>query len=241
MVKNYLVCAVRPIKDGWMNQASQDLHHAYRSLYELSVASFKKFVNEPFESILWTDQADNNFEYNRSNWNDIKKLWQSETCNIFWAGADTFMLKKTSIFSSVFRDYRLFNYTDPKSHRDFPHYFNDDIQYFPHTMSEEVWALGDKILADAGDAADLQWGFDQRRHNSMFWSQDIPITQRAHPAMAYQAQNLRSLDSDIIGWHNAWNGIDINNACIMHFHASRGTAAVHNIMQHMSSRLGITQ
>lgn len=239
MVKNYLVCAIRPVRDGWMGQNSQDLHQAYQKLYQISVASFRRFVYEPFETILWTDPVENNFECNKANWNAIKELWHREPCNIFWAGADTFMMRPTALFGSAFREYRLFNYTDPRSHKDFPHYFNDDIQYFPHTMSESVWRLGEDMLAEADAHPEKQWGFDQLRHNAMFWSQDIPMTLRTHPTMAYQAQHLRTLDPATIAWHNEWNGVDINNANILHFHASRGTEAVYAIMQDLASKLRI--
>lgn len=239
MVKNYLVCAVRPIKEGWMNKSSSNLHHSYLELYKLSLASFKKFVIEPFEHILWTNPADNNFDYNSSNWNDIKSLWNDKQCNIFWAGADTIMIKPTSLYSNVFKEYRIFNYTDPKSHSNFPHYFNDDIQYFPHTMDKSVWDLGDNLMKQGETHPEKQWGFDQMRHNYMFWSQNIDITSRCHPAMAYQAQNMRNLNPDVIEWHNKWNGLDINNANILHFHASRGTQDVYTLMKEITLKLGI--
>ena len=130
MVKNYLVCAVRPIEDGWHLEKNQDLYAQYRQMYDLRLASFRKFVKEPFEAILWTDPVKNNDEYTIANWNAIKELWHKEPCNIFWAGADTLMTQPTSLFSDTFKEYRMFNYTDPKSHREFEHYFNDDIQYY---------------------------------------------------------------------------------------------------------------
>lgn len=239
MVKNYLVCAVRPIEDGWHIEKNQDLHSHYREMYNLRLASFRKFVREPFEDILWTAPVKNNDEYTIANWNAIKELWHSEPCNIFWAGADTLMTQPTELFSDKFKEYRLFNYTDPKSHREFTQYFNDDIQYYPHTMNKEVWELGDQLWEQREGHPDQFWGFDQNRHNTMFWSQGIPEGEWFHPKLAYQAMGIRSGDPSVIKWHNEWNKLDISQAHILHFHASRGSQQVIELMKAICQQLGI--
>jgi hypothetical protein len=240
MVKNYLVCAIRPIKEGWHLEKRQDLFEKYHEMYAMRLASFKKFVQEPFEPILWTDTVANNDEYTEANWIAIKELWHQEPCNIFWSGADTLMIQPTSLFGEQFKEYRMFNYTDPRSHREFEHHFNDDIQYYPHTMSAETWTVGETYWAQRENHPDRHWGFDQLRHNAMFWSQDIDITNRLYPTMAYQAMNLRNLNNDVILAHNTWNQIDINHAHILHFHASRGSQAVIDLMKILCTQLDIT-
>jgi len=239
MVKNYLVCSVRPISENWMNQDSSQLHLDYQEMYRLRLASFKHFVKEPFEAVAWTDPATNSDTCTYQNWLDIKELWHKEPCNIFWAGADTLMIRPTELFSDKFPEYRLFNYTDPRSYGDFAHHFNDDIQYYPHTMSNDVWKLGEEWLTQRETHPDRNWGFDQLRHNAMFWSQDIPDSDRLHPEMAYQAMNLRSINPDVIGQHNGWNSLSIEQAHILHFHGSRGSQAVINIMKEICNQLGI--
>ena len=239
MVKNYLVCAVRPITDGWLHQNRTDLHAHYREMYDLSLASFCKFVEEPFEAILWTDPAKNNDEYTIANWNAIKELWHSEPCNIFWAGADTIMTQPTSLFSDRFKEYRLFNYTDPKSHRGFANYFNDDIQYYPHTMSEKTWNIGEELWSLREGHPDQFWGFDQLRHNEMFWSQGIPDNDWHHPELAYQAMQFRDLSQETVDKHNAWNGIPLQYAHILHFHASRGSQQVIDLMRFICKEIGV--
>jgi len=239
MVKNYLVCAVRPIEDGWHLEKRTDLYEKYRQMYNLSLASFRRFVEEPFEAILWVDSVKNNEEYTIANWNAIKDLWHSEPCNIFWSGADTLMTQPTSLFSDRFKEYRLFNYTDPKSHREFAHYFNDDIQYYPHTMSKETWDLGEALWAQREDHPDRFWGFDQNRHNTMFWNQSIPDNDRCHPHMAYQAMKLRSLDPAVVTMHNEWNKLPLQNAHILHFHASRGSQQVIDLMRFICKEIGV--
>jgi len=240
MVKNYLVCAIRPIKEGWHLEKSQDLYKKYHEMYNMRLASFKKFVAEPFEPILWTEPADNSDQCTEFNWNSINELWHREPCNIFWAGADTLMMRPTRLFDNHFKEYRIFNYTDPRRHREFEHHFNDDIQYYPHTMSEDTWKVGETYWEQREHHPDRHWGFDQLRHNAMFWSQNIDISDVLHPAMAYQAMKLRNFDNDIIKAHNEWNNLDISQACILHFHASRGTNAVIGVMQQLCNQLEIS-
>jgi hypothetical protein len=239
MVKNYLVCAVRPVTDNWMNQASANLHADYSEMYRVSLASFQCFVQEPFETVLWTDPVANNEEYALANWKATVELRNSGPCNIFWAGADTMMVQPTSLFSDRFSEYRLFNYTDPKNHNEFPRYFNDDLMYYPHTTSDKVWDLGEQWWSNIENHPNRSWGFDQLRHNAMFWSQDIPELDRLHPQMAYQAMKFRSLDANVLRQHDQWNGISINSAHILHFHGSRGNQAVIEIMKQLSNYLGI--
>jgi hypothetical protein len=239
MVKNYLVCAVRPIEDGWHIEKNQDLYAQYRQMYDLRLASFRKFVEEPFEAVLWTDPVKNNDEYTIANWNAIKELWHSEPCNIFWAGADTLMTQSTSLFSDRFKEYRLFNYTDPKSHRGYVNYFNDDIQYYPHTMSKETWDIGEHLWSAREGHPDQFWGFDQLRHNEMFWTQGIPEDDWHHPELAYQAMSFRELTQATVDQHNSWNGINLQNAHILHFHASRGSQQVIDLMRFISKEIGV--
>ena len=172
MVKNYLVCAVRPITDGWLHQKRTDLYTFYREMYDISLASYKKFVEEPFESILWEEPVKNNDEYTIANWNAIKELWHKESCNIFWAGADTIMTQPTSLFSDRFKEYRLFNYTDPKEFQDCPHFFNADIRYYPAEMSQEVWDFG---LEMANNWDMEEWNTEQVILNKMMWHQGLTL------------------------------------------------------------------
>lgn len=239
-MKNYLVSAVRKIEDGWHLEKSQELYKNYLEMYRYSLASFKKFVAEPFEHILWTTEVKNNDEYTVANWYDIKNLWENEKCNIFWAGADTIMIKPTSIFSDRFPEYRLFNFTDPKSYSEFVMYLNDDIQYYPNTMQKEIWDLGEKLWEQKNSHPDKYWGFDQLRHNAMFWEQKINMNDCLHPEMAYQAFAIRALtDANAINFQNQWNQFDINRAHIIHFHASRGSHQVISIMKDICQKLEI--
>lgn len=241
MVKNYLVCAIRPTTEIWYRERHANLHEQYHKMYQMRSASFRKFVQEPFEEILWTEPVANNDEYTVANWYAIKQLWESEPCNIFWAGADTLMIRPTNLFNPQFKEYRLFNYTDPKEYKEFEHYFNDDIQYYPHTMSKETWNLGEKLWNERETHPDRNWGFDQIRHNHMFWSQSLEPNDRLYAQLAYQAFMVRSLrNPDAISRANEWNGLELRDAHILHFHASRGTHQVIQVMQEICEQLQIT-
>lgn len=239
-IKNYLVSAVRPIRNGWHIEKNQDLYKNYETMYQYSLASFRHFVQEPFEAICFTDPVDDNDTYTLENWKAIKELWHREPCNIFWAGADTFMTRPTPLFNNNFREYRLFNYTDPRQHREFENHFNDDVQYFPHTMKEEIWELGEKYWEQREGHPDRYWGFDQLRHNAMFWAQNIPREDVHHPYMNYMCMRLRALTPEAIKWHEEWNNCPFGNAHILHFAASRGSESTIELMKYISQQLGIT-
>lgn len=238
-VKNYLVSAVRPIRNGWHIEKNQDLYKNYEAMYRYSLASFKHFVEEPFESICFTDPVDDNDNYTLENWKAIKELWHREPCNIFWAGADTFMTQRTPLFNNNFKEYRLFNYTEPRQHREFANHFNDDVQYFPHTMKEEIWQVGEKYWEQRENHPDRHWGFDQLRHNAMFWAQDIPDTDRLHPYMNYMCMRMRDLNPEAIQWHTEWNNCAFDNAHILHFCASRGSESTVILMKWLCDTLGV--
>lgn len=239
-MKNYIVSSVRPIRDGWHLEKNRDLYKNYQIMYEMSLASQKKFCLDPFEPILLTDPQDNTDKYTEACWYSIKELWHREPCNIFWLGADTMMLRPTNLFDPKWTEFRLFNYTDPRSYKQFKHYFNDDVKYFPHTMSKEVWDLGQELWKDRDTAEDREWGFDQNRHNAMFWSQSIPDTDRLHPYMNFMAHNLRSLDPAVIRHNEIWNSnCKFDQANIIHFAASRGSQAVIDVMRQLCKKLDI--
>jgi hypothetical protein len=237
-IKNYLVSAVRSTQAGWMEEKSSDLHLSYLEMYKMSLASFRKFLKEPFESILWTEPTQDTDTYTVDNWYNIKKLWESEPCNILWAGADTLMIQPTSLFGQ-FNEYRLFNYTDPRATPQFPHYFNDDLQYYSSNMSQEVWELGESLWSERESSPERLWGFDQSRHNHMFWSQNISEDRVLRPDIFFQAFSMRGIEPGVIAWHEQWNKCSFNQAHILHFAGSRGSAAVINVMKEFCNQLDI--
>jgi len=240
-VKNYLVSAVRPIQNGWHMEKNQDLYKAYGEMYQMRLASFHKFCQEPFEAVLWTEPTNDNDTYTEANWKAIKELWHQEPCNIFWAGADTFMIRPTSLFGDRFKEFRLFNYTEPRNHREFQHHFNNDVMYFPHTMKKEIWELGQQYWDEQREThPDRHWGFDQLRNNAMFWAQGIHEDDCLHPEMNYMCHNLRSDSPAELEATRIWNsGLPIADANILHFCASRGSIQVVNMMKVLCQELEV--
>jgi hypothetical protein len=237
-IKNYLVSAVRHIRAGSLQEKDIGLSTRYYEMYKLSLASCKFFLEEDFEPIIFTDPCQDVYECTKLNWYAIKKLWMSEPCNIFWLGSDTLMVKPTTIFNR-FKEFRLFNYTDPKSYKNFSHYFNDDSRIFPHTMDPKVWELGEMWWENGETHPEKNWGFDQLRHNGMFWSQNIPNDDVFHPELNFLAMNLRSLHPQIIQWHEQWNNCAFDKAHILHFCASRGSEQVIHLMTQLCNQLEI--
>jgi hypothetical protein len=47
---------------------------------------------------------------------------------------------------------------------------------------------------------------------------------------------MRNLDFKMIAWHDQWNGITFDQAHILHFHDSRGSCAVIELMKKLSDR-----
>ena len=209
-------------------------------MYAMSLASYKKFLQGPFECILLTDGVENNYEYTFETWRFLKDLWHSEPCNILWVGADTLMIQRTEIFGG-FKEYRLFNYTDPRSFREFAHHYNDDVQYYPASMASAVWQLGEYYWDHTVADAELKnWGFDQLRHNAMFWSQNITDDDRLHPKLNYMCHNLRTVTQDELRYVQQWNAnLELGLAHILHFCASRGSEDVIHIMRDMCAKLEI--
>ena len=87
----------------------------------------------------------------KMNWRAVYDLWHREPCNILAIGPDVQMVEPTKIFGE-FKEFRMFNWTDPKSYDGanpwgvkLPNFFNGDMKYYPHTMKEETWELGLKM------------------------------------------------------------------------------------------------
>ena len=214
-----------------------DLYNLYKQLQLLSKSSYKHFLQGDWEYVLLEAEVDNVlevFKYNFKQIDDLRK--QHGPCNILFGGLDTQMLKPTEMFGR-WDNFMMFNYTDPKSHREFTHHLNDDVQYYPHTMSEETWELGEKYWEQREEHPDRHWGFDQLRHNAMFWSQNIEDPR--HPEMNYMCMRMRQIVPESIAWHEEWNQFPFLAAHILHFCASRQSASVITTMKWLCEQLGI--
>lgn len=238
-MKNYLVGAVRPVSTTWgywktQEEEAQALlgHKKYEDMYCISRASARKFLAGDWEEVKFTAPVRDARMYQIAQWYVIKELWHREPCNILAMGADTLFIKPTEVFGRYNR-MMMFNYTDPKTHTEFPHYFNDDIRYYPADMDPEVWSVGERAMEGWFTHAEGNWAWGQLIHNYQFWSQDIKVEDVLDPTMAWQAFSLNQQHG------NAWNGCDVNQAHILHFHGSRDADPRVQVMTNLATQIGI--
>jgi hypothetical protein len=148
------------------------------------------------------------------------------------------MMKETDIFG-MHDDFRMFNYTDPKSSEEPNHYnvqhkhfFNADVRYYPSTMSQDIWDMG---LEMAENWDFNSWNTEQFILNKMLWEQDgRRIENTLDPKMAYQGHMLYLEDWEgTKEYSNQWNGCYLADARIVHLHGSRNAPKKLALMQEL--------
>ena len=238
-MKNYLIGSVRPsikIYNPWAGKGDdldQKAHlKPYQDMYAISRRSARKFLQQPFEELIYQAPVLDAKMMQIAQWYLIKELWFSEPCNILCMGADTMFIKPTEIFGQ-FNEMRLFNYSDPKSHALFVNNFNDDIRYYPSTMNLTVWDLGERHMADWWHSNEADWACGQHIHNHMFWSQELSLDQALLPKLAWQALPCGPEACA------EFNGCPLTDAQVLHFHGSRGPTDRVILMQQLAQNFGI--
>ncbi len=228
-VKNYLVGAHYRLKStewAWKDTKSEgDQYELYKRMYQLSRASVKHFLEGEYTEICRQGEIEYIGQQAKLGWQFTKELWKSEPCNIFILGPDCSMVKPTKIFGE-FKEFRMFNWTDPKTNAGnnpwnykIDNYFNGDMLYFPHTMDPTLWDMYDRLEKDwEVDNTTKTWGNDQIVANMMFWSQNIPWEQAHRPDLFYQAQWVPGSPMEVM---DDWNQCKSTDAHIVHWHGSR--------------------
>lgn len=241
-IKNYLVSSIFDIKTtqwAWTDRANErDIKTSYQRMYDVSLSTFKHFLAGEYEVKFWTGEVEHPTFVARKNWDLIRELWHNEPCNILWHGPDTQMIKPTDIFDK-YKNFELFSYTDPKSFGDVPHYFNNDIRYFPATMNPAVWELGDELVKNWNTSnTDHGWNYEQVMHNKMFWSQGYTIDTALRPDIVYQAQWLPNTQQ-VKEQQDVWNGGKLEDAHIIHWHGSRNAELKLSAMRDVAQQTGV--
>ena len=231
MVKNYLIGAVRPVIKRWFSATAQGFQQdnensqtdlgLYQEMYALSRASARRHLQGEWQEICHRAPCLDARMFQIAQWYLVKELWFSEPCNILCMGSDTLFVQPTDIFG-VWHHMRLFNYTDPRHHPEFRHYFNDDVRYVPHSMDSAIWEQAERRMADWFHHAQAHWDCGQLIHNAMFWSQNIDDSDRLHPYMNWMAHGTRSTDAEALRRAGQWNLCAVEQAKIIHFNGSRG-------------------
>lgn len=238
-MKNYLVGSVRPSIKIWQpwfgkgdNTHQAEQLKSYNKMYEISRRSARKFLQGPFEEVFYCAPVLDARLFQIAQWYMIKELWFKEPCNILVMGADTMFVKPTEIFGQ-FNEMRLFNHSDPKNHPLFLNNLNDDIRYYPATMDKAVWDLGERHMADWWNSNEAEWACGQHIHNHMVWSQGLTIDQLLMPRLAWQVMGPGPEAGE------KFNGCNISEAQVLHFHGSRGPNDRVQVMQSIAQNLGI--
>ena len=246
-IKNYVVCAHRRIKSTkwvWKDTAAEgDIYETYKQMCLLSLASARQFLEGNWEYVLFDEEIDSINDAMPLNNDRVYDLWHREPCNILWVGPDVQFVKPTKIFGE-FKEFRLFNWTDPKSWHEpnqynasFDNLFNNDLQYYPSTMDPALWETERKMRA-AWDNSDGMSSYNNQQiiHNTMFWSQGLAWEDAHRPELFYQAQWLPWQD---VAVQDEWNRCKYEDAHVIHWHSSRHSPTKLDCMQQIHDALAI--
>jgi hypothetical protein len=239
-MKNYLVKSLFRVRDpNWKvvdRSHEQNLFDNYLAMHEISVATFKHFLQGDWELKFITGEVEQiNQAFELTFW-AIHDLWHSEPCNILYTDPDTMAIQAVEIFGR-YQNFLMFNHTDPKEfnrtnpyNRTYPHFFNAGVRYFPATMNESIWQLG-RDMAQTWDPS--TYDTEQIILNAMLWDQGITFDQAFDPTIAWQ---LFRSDFNFL---QQWNACPIQEARILHLHSSRGAVDRLGFMTNTSQKLGI--
>lgn len=246
-VKNYVVCAHRRIKSTkwvWKDTAAEgDIYQNYYEMCRHSLSSMRKFLAGDWQYILLDEEIDSISDAMPLNNDRIYELWHREPCNILWVGPDVQFVKPTEMFGK-FNEYRLFNWTDPKSwsepnqyNKTFENLFNNDLQYYPSTMDPALWKIEREMRAQWNNDQDMNnYNNSQIINNTMFWEQGIPFEDAHKPELFYQAQWLPWKSQDE---QDDWNQSSLTDAHVIHWHGSRYSPTKLACMENFSKMLEI--
>ena len=135
-----------------------------------------------------------------------------------------------------FNEFRMFNWSDPKSTELFANNYNAGVRYYSSNMSDEIWNLGSRLAQHWN--LDI-WDQEQRIFNEMFWTQKIPDSDRHHPELNWQGMHLKTAHPDTQRWHEEWNQCTVDKVHILHVHGSRGAIATASVMENIAQQVGL--
>lgn len=208
---------------------------AYDTMNKISRITTEKFLEGSWETIVWTDPAPSRLDIFKRNWERIRDLWHKEPCNILYLDSDTMMIRPTKIFGR-FSEFRLFNWTDPKSTPQFANLYNAGVRYYPAAMDPQLWRIGDAM---AQNWVDSNWNMEQEIFNTMFWQQPIADEDRHHPELNWQGMCMIQGNPNAQIAHEEWNGCKIDQTHIVHVHGSRNAQKTAQLMCNTATQLGI--
>jgi len=143
------------------------------------------------------------------------------------------MIRPTEIFGR-FQEFRLFNWTDPKTLPPFDNLYNAGVRYYPAVMDPDLWFLGDAM---AKNWVDDNWNMEQEIFNTMFWQQ--AVADPHHPELNWQGMHFIRMAKGAQQAHEQWNQCALDRVHIMHVHGSRGPTHTAQLMITTAKQLGI--
>lgn len=224
----------------WFADRSQegDLYDWYMKMHDISLRSFEKHLEGDWEFKFFNKEVENIQEVFKDHFFEIYDIWKQGDTNILYCGPDNIMMKPTKFFGE-YDDFRMFNYTDPKTSNEQNHYniqhehfFNADVRYYPSTMSQDIWDIG---LEMAENWDFNSWNTEQFILNKMLWDQEgRTIENTLNPKMAYQGHQL-VLDNwdQRLKSSNQWNNCKLVDAHIIHTHGSRHAPSKFALMEEL--------
>ena len=236
-MKNYLIKGLHRIGDthwwpGRDRADEGDLYPFYEKMAQLSEASFFQNLLGDWELIRLESTASDVNHVFRQQFRAIWDIWSSETCNIYYCGSDVQVIKPVEVFGQ-YKNFLLFNYTDPKSLDEYEHFLNADIRYYPAEMNRSMF---EQALKDVEHA--IEWNNDQKLYNRMVWSQGLTPAEVVNPLMAYQGPWLPGTQ-EAKDFTDTWNGCRLEDASIVHWHGSRHADSKLQLMQSVNDQLRI--
>ncbi len=208
---------------------------SYDIMHQVSRATAQKFLGGSWEAVVWSDPVPSRLDIFKRNWQRIWDLWHKEPCNILYLDSDTMFVRPTEIFER-FTEFRVFNWTDPKSTDQFENFYNAGVRYYPATMSEETWSIGQQLAQNWNDT---NWNMEQDIFNTMFWQQDIADNDRHHPELNWQGMKMIVDHPQARAAHEEWNQCSLDQAHILHIHGSRNAVQTAKLMVNTAEHLGI--
>ena len=245
MKKNILVRSLYKIKSPqWFADRSDegDLYSQYMDMHDISLETFKKHLAGDWEFVFFNKEVDNIQQVFKDHFFELYELWKAGH-NILYCGPDNFVTQPIEVFGK-YKDFMMFNYTDPKSSIEPNHYniqhkhfFNADVRYFPQSMDQEIWNIG----LEMAENWDFDcWNTEQFILNHMLWQQpNRTLENTLDPTMAYQGHQLypmtthRQLENS-----NKWNNCEFKDAKIVHLHGSRNAPEKLQLMNIWKKKYG---
>ena len=234
-MKNYLVAKNYTITDHtkWYEDRTNErnLVANYTAMEKVLCDTARQHLVGLDDIIVHRGEAEHIRDVFRIHFREIYDLWKSEQCNILYCDLDVVFLQQARFFGQ-YDFFAMFNFTDPPRTVDkhygltFERFFNCGIRYYPHTMKQETWDVGFKMLENWNPD---RWDSEQVIYNQMLWSQSVAPQLFYRPDLAFQMLDNMPLHQ----YNTDFNRIDIRQAAVVHVHGSRGSGDRLEIMKQL--------